>query len=62
MLLMKYVPDITVKVEDHLDTFYLHLQTLEVCYDDVASRLFPCTFDGKVDVWYHIIPPNTIQN
>ena len=26
--LMKYDPDKVVKVEDHLDTFYLHLQTL----------------------------------
>ena len=39
-LLMKYVPDNSIKAEDHLDNFYLHLQTLEVRYGDVACKLF----------------------
>jgi len=51
-----------VKVEYHLDNFYLQLQTLEVCYDDVACRLFPCTLDGHAAAWYHSLPPNPIQN
>jgi len=61
-LLMKYDPDEIVKAEDHLDTFYLHLQTLKVCYNGIACRLFPCTFDGREDVSYHNLPPNSIQN
>ena len=42
----KFNPDNMVKVEDHLDNLYLQLQTLEVCYDDVACRLFPYILDG----------------
>lgn len=35
---------------------------LKVHYDDVACRLFPCTLDGREVVWYHSLPPNSIQN
>lgn len=49
-ILMKYDPYKRVKDEDHLDNFYLHLQTLEVCYNDVACRHFPCTLDGRLVV------------
>ena len=59
-LLMKYDPDRAMKEGEHLDTFYLHLQTLEVRYDDVACRVFPCTLDGRVVVWYHNLPVNSI--
>ena len=61
-LLMKYDVVRIVRVEDHLDMFYLHLQTLKVFYVDVACRLFSCTLDGIVAIWYHNLPPNTIQN
>jgi len=61
-LLMKYDPDEIVKVEDHIENFYLHLQTLEVRYNDVPCRLFPCTLDSREVVWYHILPPKSIQN
>jgi len=61
-LLMKYNLDRAVKVEDHLNTLYLHLWTLEVHYDDVACRLFPYTLNGRVVVWYHNFPTNSIQN
>ena len=61
-LLTKYGPDRVVKAEDHLDMFYLHLQTFEVRYDNVACRLFPCTLEGRVVVWYHNLPINSIQN
>lgn len=61
-LLTKYDPDRAVKTEDHLNMFYLHLQTLEVCYDDVSCRLFPCTLDGRVALWYHKLPVNSIQS
>ena len=59
---IKFKPDNAVKAEDHLDNFYLQLQTLEVCYDDVACRLFPCTLDNCASAWYHNHPPNSIQN
>jgi len=61
-LLTKYDLDKAVKVEDHLENFYLHLQTLEVPYDDVVCRMFTCTLDGREIVWYHSLPPNSIQN
>lgn len=46
-LLTKYDPKKAAKEEDHLDNVYLHLQMLEVHYDDVACRIFPCTLDGR---------------
>lgn len=61
-LLMKYDPAKAVKVEDHLDNSYLYLQILEVRYDDVTCRLFPCTLDDRAIVWYNSLPPNSIQN
>lgn len=61
-LLMKYGPDRAVKAEDHLDPFYLHVQTLNVCYKDVECRLFPCTLNGRAVVWYHSLHVNSIQN
>lgn len=61
-ILTKYDPDKKLKAKDHLDKFYLHLRTLEVCYDDVTCILFPCTLDGREVVWYHSLPPNSIQN
>ena len=38
------------------------MNTLEVCYDDIACRLFPCTLDGRAVVWYHSLLQNSIQN
>lgn len=61
-LLTKYDPHKKAKVEYHLDTFYLHLQALEVRYNDVECRLFPCTLDGRASVWYHNHILNSIQN
>jgi len=61
-MLTKYDPYKIVKVEDHLDTFYLHLQKLEVRYGDIVCRLFLCTMDGRAVVWYHKIHVNLIQN
>ena len=59
---IKFNLDNTVKAEDHLDNFYLQLQTLEVRHDDISCRLFPCTLDSHVAAWYHNLPPNPIQN
>lgn len=61
-LLMKYDPYKVVKAEDHLDNFYMNLQMLEVRYDDVADRIFPCTLDGRATVWYQTLPLNLIHN
>lgn len=47
-LLTKYDLDKVAKEEDHLDKFYLHLQMLEVHFNDVTCRLFLCTLDGSV--------------
>lgn len=58
---IKFNLDNTVKEKYHLDNFYLQLQTLEVWYDDVACRLFPCTLDSCVDAWYQNLPLNSIQ-
>lgn len=59
---INFNPDSVMKAEDHLDNFYLQLQTLEICYDNIACRLFPCTLDGQAAAWYHSLPPNSMQN
>jgi len=61
-LLTKYGLEKIVKVENHLDNFYLHMQKLEVHYDDVSWKRFPCTLDGRPVVWYHNLPTNSIDN
>ena len=61
-MLIKYEPNKVIKEEDNLDNFYLHLQKIEVHYDEVAYRLFPFTIDGRSIAWYHNIPTNSIQN
>jgi len=61
-LSMKYDLDKIVKVEDHVDNFFLHLQKLEVRYNYVACRILPHTLDGREIVWYHNLPPKSIQN
>lgn len=58
---IKFNLDNTMKAKDHLDNFYLQLQTLEVQYEDVACILFPCTLDDNVAAWYQSLPPNSIQ-
>jgi len=50
-----------MNIEDHLDNFYLHLQTLEVHYNDVVCIFFPCTLDGIIVVQYHILLPKSIK-
>ena len=47
---IKFNHDSIVKAKDHLENFYLQLQTLEVRYDEVACRFFPCTLDGRAAV------------
>lgn len=59
---IKFNPNSIVNIKDHLDKFYLQLQTPEVRYDDVACRLFPCTLDGHATAWYQILPMNSIHN
>ena len=57
---IKFNPENMVNAKDHLDNFYLQLQSLVVCYDVVAWILFPCTLDSCAVAWYHILPPNSI--
>lgn len=61
-MLTKFEPESAVKAGDHLDNFYLQLQTLEVQYENVACRLFLCTLDGRTTIWYHNLPINSIHN
>ena len=61
-ILMKYDPRKTMKVEDHLDMFYLYMKTIEVHYEDIACILFPCTMDARDVIWYHNLSPNSIEN
>ena len=35
---------------------------IEARCDDVACKIFPYTLDGRATIWYHSLPPNSIQN
>ena len=41
-----------VSTEDHLKSFYLTLNILNVENEDVVCRIFPYTFEPKASSWY----------
>ncbi|MCY6488110.1 hypothetical protein, partial [Actinobacillus pleuropneumoniae] len=58
-LLSKFDLDKKTESYDHIGNFYMHLQMLEVCFDDVAYILFPYTLEGRASVWYHSLLTNS---
>ena len=48
--------------EDHLKSFYLALNILNVQYEDVVCRLFPYTFESKSSSWYFSLQADSIVN
>lgn len=61
-LLSKFDPDKKTKEEYYIDNFYMHIQMLEVKYDDVSCRIFSFTLEGIAIAWYHSLPANSIHS
>ena len=50
--LPKFEPNKGILVDDHLQSFYLALEGLQVAeHEDVVYRLFPHTLKGKAASW-----------
>ena len=47
---------------DHLQSFFLVLEALEVEHEDVVCRIFPHTLKGKTSSWYFGLQANSITD
>ena len=61
-VLPKFYTEKGVSAEDHLKSFYLALNLLNVEYKDVICRLFQYTFEPKASSWYFSLQANSIVN
>ena len=51
-VLPKFDPEKGVSTKDHLKSFYLTLNLLNIEHEDVLCRLFPYTFEPRASSWY----------
>ena len=51
-----------MSVDDHLQSFSLALEALDVEHEDVVCRLFPHTLKGKLASWYFGLQANSITD
>ena len=58
----KFEPNEGIFVDDHLQSFYLDLEGLQVEHEDVVYRLFPRTLKFKAVSWYFALQENSIPN
>ena len=49
-----------ISANDHLQSFYLALEILNVEHEDVVCRLFPHTFEAKASAWYFGLQADSI--
>ena len=49
-----------MSVDDHIQSFFLDLEALDVEHEDVACRIFPHTLKVKVASWYLRLEANSI--
>ena len=60
-MLPKFDPSENIRVDDHLQSFYLSIEGLRAEeHEDVVCRLFPHTLKGKEASWYFSLPANSI--
>ena len=58
-----FEPNEGIIVDDHLQSFYLALEDLQVAeHEDVVCRLFPHMLKVKATSWYFALPANSITN
>ena len=61
--LSNFEPNEIILVDDHLQSFYLALEGLQVAeHEGVVCRLFPHTLKGKAASWYFSLQENSITN
>ena len=48
-----------ISVDNHLQSFFLVLEALEVEHEDVVCRIFPHTLKGKETSWYFSLQANS---
>ena len=51
-----------MSVDDHIQSFLLDLEALDVEHEDVVCRIFPHTLKVKVASWYFGLQANSITN
>ena len=50
--LPRFEPRECISMDNHLQSFFLVLEAIEVEHEDVVCRFFPHTLKGKVVSWY----------
>ena len=55
-VLPKFDPGKGIFVEDHLKSFYLALEILNVEHEDVICIIFPYNFEPKASSWFFTLP------
>ena len=61
-VLLKFDPRNRISAEDHLKSFYLTLDLLNVEHEDVVCSLFPYTFEPIESSWFFSLQANSIAN
>ena len=61
-VLPKFDPGKGIFAEDHLKSFFLALDILNVEHEDVVCRLFQYTFEPKSSSWYFSLQADSIAN
>ena len=60
--LPRFDPGEGISVDDHLQSFFLVLEALEVEHEDVVCSIFPHTLKGKSMSWYFGLHANSITD
>ena len=61
-VLPKFDPGRGISIEDHLKSFYLALEILNVEHEDVICIIFPYNFEPKASSWFFSLQANSITN
>ena len=59
--LPKFDSEGNITALEHIRKYESILRLLDITYEDVVSRLFPFTFEGKVSDCYFVLPIHTIH-
>ena len=46
---------------DHI-MYYRQLMTLDIGNDALLCKVFPASLQGQVLSWFHLLPPNSVDN
>ena len=60
--LPKFDPGKGISIKDHLQSYYLALEFLDVQHEDIVCRIFPHTFEAKASAWFFSLQANSITD